>query len=491
MSRLDVVARGWAALLLFAVGGCLADRGYPCTSDDQCLAKAGGLCAADQWCAYPSADCESGFAYGPYASPSLAGGCVDPDGGSGSGSETGEPEPLCGNGVVDPGEVCDDGNREAGDSCHPQCVDPGTPTWTATYDGEVHDEDRGFAVAVDPGADAIYVAGVTVTDGIDWDILVQRWRLETGTLVWTQSFDGGVLDEDKGEHLAVDAQGNVVVAGVITTADTGTDAWLSKFTPDGDVMWTVTHDETGGDDKASGVAILGGDVIVTSGFVEIDDRTDAWIQRWDTDGAPVGDPVRRGDTGFNEAIDIIARGDMYQVTGQLTDDAGEQAVWTARYNADGTQQWEDIVSMGDNGNAPRGVGQDFDPLGGTAIGGVIGNDVLVQRYDDAGTPTTQFIIDGPESHHDEAADVAFSPDGTFVVVGLLDFRTEGFATSDSWTARYTADDQEIWSDRFQGAAKEIDKALGVAVLDDLSAIVVGYETVPGQSRDVWLRRYAL
>jgi hypothetical protein len=137
------------------------------------------------------------------------------------------------------------------------------------------------------------------------------------------------------------------------------------------------------------------------------------------------------------------------------------------------------------------VGQDFDPRGGSAIGGVIGNDVLVQRYDDAGMPTTSIVIDGPDGAHDEAADVAFSPDGSFVVVGLLDFRTEGFATSDAWIVRYTADEQELWSDRFQGAAKEIDKALGVVVLDDLSAVVVGYETVPGQSRDVWLRRYAL
>jgi cysteine-rich repeat protein len=477
-------------LVSIAIGGCLSDRAYRCTSDDECLARADGLCTAEEWCAYPDEGCASGFAYGPFSPASLANACVEP--GDGSGGESGEePEPLCGNGMLDPGEVCDDGNRIAGDSCHPQCVDPGTPAWTATYDGEVHDEDRGFGVAVDPGADAIYVTGLTVVDGTDWDILVQRWRLETGTLVWTRAFDGGALGVDTGEHVAVDSRGNIVVAGVITTDTRGTDAWLAKFTADGEELWTVTHDEAGGDDKAGGVAILDGDVIVTTGHVEADGRTDAWIQRWDPDGGPLGDAVRVGESGFNDGIDIIARGDEYQVTGQLNDATDGPAVWTAVFAANGTLRWEHVLTMGDNGNAPRGVGQDFDPLGGSAIAGVIGNDILVQRYDDVGMPTTSIVLDGPAGVHDEAADVAFSADGSFVVVGLLDFRTEGFATSDAWIARYTADQQELWSDRFEGAAKEIDKALGLVVLDDLSAVVVGYETVPGQSRDVWLRRYAL
>lgn len=34
-----------------------------------------------------------------------------------------QPNPLCGNGVVDPGELCDDGNTIAGDGCSPSCQD--------------------------------------------------------------------------------------------------------------------------------------------------------------------------------------------------------------------------------------------------------------------------------------------------------------------------------------------------------------------------------
>jgi cysteine-rich repeat protein len=64
---------------------------------------------------------------------SLLGGCNpdDPTGesetGSESGSETGdgdgdEPEPVCGNGMVETGEACDDGNTDETDECSSECV---------------------------------------------------------------------------------------------------------------------------------------------------------------------------------------------------------------------------------------------------------------------------------------------------------------------------------------------------------------------------------
>src|SRR5205823_1640165 len=31
------------------------------------------------------------------------------------------PQPVCGNGVIDPGEQCDDGNTQAGDGCNYNC----------------------------------------------------------------------------------------------------------------------------------------------------------------------------------------------------------------------------------------------------------------------------------------------------------------------------------------------------------------------------------
>ncbi len=500
----------WLAILMLS-GGCFDSRTFQCESDDQCLASPSGVCEAAQWCSYPDTACDGGRAYGPHAPPDVAGACVPPSepGTTGTGTSTastddgqtsldessdsstgGDEIPvLCGDGKLDPGEDCDDNNREPDDGCHPLCVDPGTPAWTRNYDGEVNGEDRGFGIALDETRDAIYVTGYTTVTDPDTDILIQRWRLETGELEWSRVVDGGVLGDDQGEHVEVDSRGNVVVAGVATVAEGDTAAWLAKFDPDGKVLWQRMDPDTGGD-KAGGVAVGQDDRIIVVGRADRTGYDEAWMQWFTTEGEPDGEPVFRGDLPSSEAIDVIAVGDEFQVTGSLQLEPDEPYVWTARYGADRMPRWEHLLGEQELGNTARGVGQAFDPLGGSAMAGVLLNDILVQRYDDMGELVQTLAESGESDKHDEAADIAFLPDGRFIVVGFVDFATVGFATSNSWVRLYSPTGETLWSDRFDGEAMEIDKALGVA-LTSHSAVVVGYETVPGQSRDVWLRRYAI
>ena len=44
-------------------------------------------------------------------------------------SATGAVGYVCGDGVVDPGEACDDGNNVNGDGCNQDCALPGQPQW--------------------------------------------------------------------------------------------------------------------------------------------------------------------------------------------------------------------------------------------------------------------------------------------------------------------------------------------------------------------------
>jgi hypothetical protein len=81
----------------FALASCW-DATYHCTRDDQCvLHGVSGRCEPNGYCSLPSDSCASGFVWADHAP--LAGSCVaaSDDGGV----------PLCGNGVLDPGETCD------------------------------------------------------------------------------------------------------------------------------------------------------------------------------------------------------------------------------------------------------------------------------------------------------------------------------------------------------------------------------------------------
>lgn len=149
---------GWFAVFSvfagFGVGlGCTMSTSFACSSDDQCIAAGiEGVCAEAGYCAFPDGECAGGFAYGQHAGEGLAGECLGdegtgsttalqsepptPDGGTTSGASTsdegssedtsdgsessGDPDPVCGNGIVEGTEVCDGPVPNA--DCTPDCT---------------------------------------------------------------------------------------------------------------------------------------------------------------------------------------------------------------------------------------------------------------------------------------------------------------------------------------------------------------------------------
>ncbi len=492
-----MITRAPAAwLCALALGACLRAPGYACEEDAQCVRKPGGSCIADA-CAYPDADCGSGMRWDSLARSEQAGVCTDDETTeTGSTGMDGPPVPLCGNGTVDELEDCDDGNREGGDACPALCAASGTMLWEVTWDGAAHSEDKGYGLAID--GDSFYVAGFTTTETDEGqDILLQKRWIEDGSLQWGRTARGDGRGDDNGENVALDLDGNPVLVGVAIDEATGADMFVRSYAPDGDERWSFAHDEEGRFDRAQGVAVTATGTIVVVGNVERmrgDGSTDpdAWMQRLDAAGVAIGAPIERGNPGRDDqAIDADGDADGWLVTGRIADDAGELQVWTARYDRDGMQRWEDLVTFDPIGDESRGVGMGLDPQGGSATAGALANDIWFRRYDAFGAVGTTEMLDGPANIHDEAADVAFAPDGSYIVVGFVDFATDGFATADAWMRVYEPDGTERWTDLHDGPAHEVDKALAVAIDALGSALVTGYETVPGQARDVWMRRYAM
>lgn len=102
---------GWA----FATG-CLNDAlVFVCKTSDQCAAGGrAGTCEGSGYCSFSDGACQSGRRYGRLANEARAGQCTE-----------------CGNGAVDTGEECDDGNGATDDACLPTC------RWNVCGDGFV------------------------------------------------------------------------------------------------------------------------------------------------------------------------------------------------------------------------------------------------------------------------------------------------------------------------------------------------------------------
>lgn len=506
------------SLLSTALGlccSCIEPGTFPCASSDDC--GAGNRCEAEGFCSRPDPSCPSEHRFSPYAGMGLAGTCVEPSssgatsstGGTGTGSTSsatdtdGEDVPsageLCGNMALDEDETCDDGNRDNGDGCNSYCREPGSPVWTVTYDDPVfHHEDRAFGVAISPDGDTFAIIGFTTQDDLEgWDILLQLYDLSDGELLWTRTHAGDAHLNDTGEHVAFDPDGNLVAVGVEGTMAQGFDLWIRKYDPDGNVLWDAGRDGgEGGDDKAQGVAVTSSGEIVVAGQVGRSiagaAHEDIWVARFDGDGTLVGTPYELDGGGHDDqAIDTIvdAQGNAY-VTGWVRQADETQGVWTAKIDPAQTEVWSDVYVHPEwNGN-DRGVGMALAPDGSLMVAGTASADHFVRRYDPAGVPSEPLTYDGPEGAHDEAADVVFDADGSFIVVGFQDFRTVGFATSDIWVRRFAADNDPVWTDVLDGPSAEIDKALAVDMDRHGGVLVAGYVTVPGQVRDAWIRLYA-
>lgn len=489
-----------------ACAGCSFGNEFACRDAGECALRPGGACEADGWCSYPSDGCMEDRAYGPYAPAGVANSCVDPEPTGMSGSSTsgvaesstgggeattldtsdastttGDVAAVCGNGIIEEGESCDDGNDLPDDGCHPLCVEPYDVAWRIDpWDGSGGD-DRGFALDVDSAGDAVYVAGITSGESVDR--LLQRYRLSDGELVWTWAPEDSP-GEDRGEQVDVDAEGNIVIGGYYT--DGVERAWLAAFAPDQSILWEHT-DAVGS--KAEGIAIAPDGRIIAVGRAGPEGASRGWLQWFSAEGQPDGDATVFGTESGNRGIDVVAAAEGgFVVTGSFAEGAGS-GMWTARYGqADILPQWEDTVLNTDGGSSPRGVGVVLDPSGGVAAGGVVGSDMIVQFYDEVGERTERYTHG--TSQHDEVADVVFLDDGRYVVAGFVGFTDFGAASSDGRLSFHAPDGEEIEVFTVSGTKGGASKLLAVENAP-YSVVVTGYVTNEDTDIDLWLRRYAI
>jgi hypothetical protein len=184
------------------------------------------------------------------------------------------------------------------------------------------------AVAIDGGA--IYVAGAPG--------FLER-RETSGTLVWTRtmSFPSFVLD------VAVDGAGGVYVVGQASGV------FLQKYSSAGDLVWTRQF-ATSGDDRGLGVSAGGGAVFIT-GFVAgpLPGQTsvggyDAFVRKYTADGNEVW-TRQFGTVGFDTGQGVLLSSGALYVTGSVAGSLAGQPfeggfdAFLVKLDLDGTALW--------------------------------------------------------------------------------------------------------------------------------------------------------
>ena len=184
----------------------------------------------------------------------------------------------------------------------------GTELWTVQFTNSV--SVGVLALAVD-GTGNIIAAGHTVgalpgQTGLGVDDAYARKFSPAGTELWTSEF--GSPSAEWGFAVAADASGNIIVVGATEGAFPGhtnagyEDAYVQKLSPSGDELWTIQFGSPDLD-RASGVAVDASGNIIVAGRIQ----GAAFIPENPAEDVPVDLPVKGGGIPLSGTSDAFVR----------------------------------------------------------------------------------------------------------------------------------------------------------------------------------------
>ena len=307
-------------------------------------------------------------------------------------------------------------------------------------------KDEGLAVA--KGPTGLYIAGETV--GVfpgetsvapnDVDAFVSRYD-EQGNAVWTRQFGSTTFAQDYGTGIATDQTGVYVVGwtdGTLAgqTSAGSTDAFIRKYSPDGNVLWTRQFGTTAQDyaqavaTDGTGVYVVGrtqGNIITGGGTGSTGE--DAFIRRYDANGTEVW-TRQFGTADIEQAYGVATDSTGIYVAGVTQGaldtplggrdgflrkyDAGGNALWTRQF---GTNTTDDVFALAAGSQGVYVAGDTVGTFAGqTKVAGGL-YDAYVLKYDPSGTQ--QWVREFGTQYEDWALGLAVTA-GSVVVVGHLD-----------------------------------------------------------------------
>ena len=176
----------------------------------------------------------------------------------------------------------------------------GETVWTRTYDGgsiidpwllgdlELHQGgDDAFSVVAAPDGGSLYVAGYETAGNGRSDAWIRKYSAD-GIALWTRTVEGTYGGSDGAFSLALSPDGaSLFVAGYTTTGSDNQDAWVARYSADGELLWTSTSDLGAGlADYAADVAVsaTGDSVYVVGCAVVQREDTAIWVREYSSDG---------------------------------------------------------------------------------------------------------------------------------------------------------------------------------------------------------------
>jgi hypothetical protein len=218
--------------------------------------------------------------------------------------------------------------------------------------------DQAFGITVFDAS--VYVVGEFRCASVYADAFIHKHDAQTGNVVWAERFSSDGRKRDIALDVAVDASGDIYVAGATygtlpgQTSHKGYDAFVRKYQPDGQEVWTRQFGIRDGE-FAYGIAAHGSDIYV-AGRTGGKRKTEAFVRKYNAGGEELW-TRGFGTSASGAAAGIAADASGIYITGTTSGafadraNAGYRDVFVGRCDPDGNVLWlHQFGSSGDEKN---------------------------------------------------------------------------------------------------------------------------------------------
>ncbi len=363
----------------------------------------------------------------------------------------------------------------------------GALLWEQRYNSPSNSTDQAVAVAVDALGNAL-VTGRSVHNNSQYDYKTIKYAAVDGAVLWESRHDGTNSSSDEPLAIAVDANGDAVVTGQ-TWNGANYDIYTAKYAAaNGALVWERQYDEPIYSDDVDYVAALALDPdgnVVIAGRTRTFLQSDFYVAKYAAaDGAVLWSKQYNGGVSYNSirqdqatSVALDSSGNV-AVTGRATDSAGREDYLTTKYAADGTFLWQKrFAGSPDLIERPTTVKAD-------GAGNVIVSGLYTVKYDAANGAVTWTNLNSVSS-----VSMGVDPNGDVVIVGT----SAAAGQNDLLTVKCAgADGAIVWEQRYDGPGNHEDTPKCVAIDAAGNVVVAGNSVIPGISAtlDFYTTKYS-
>lgn len=303
----------------------------------------------------------------------------------------------------------------------------GKREWVARLNGAESHADFANDIAVD-GSGNVFVTGSSRFDATDYDIATVKYDA-AGRFQWGKIHVGpGLLPnwkDDVGRHIETDAAGYVYVTG--TSESSSRDIVTIKYDASGNVLWDVRYDGPGrSSDEPAGMAVdAAGNVYVAGNSEAYASGEDILLIKYNAAGQLQWAKSYTGPSDYpDEAEDLfVDRGGNVYVAGS-TNVSGTNKYITLKYSPAGARLWAAKYAYGYGGGANA---IDVDGSGNSYVTGSIHTsktsyDIVTLKYNAKGKIVWKTAYSSASKYSfDNGRALALDPSGAVIVAGdMLD-----------------------------------------------------------------------